>query len=68
MIDMPPTLLSIQIVSADTKIQRYIYLANILIASGAFDIAEGSVTIHYDSAGCIKKLERKDNLAVLGCS
>lgn len=61
---MTSTLLSIQIISPDEKIQRYVDLANQLIESGAFDVAEGSVTIHFDSKGFIRKLERHDNLPI----
>lgn len=34
----------------------------LLCTKGVFDMKNGSVTIHFDSAGTIKKIERHDSL------
>ena len=34
----------------------------LLTSNGVFDIINGSVTIHFDSEGTIKKIERHDSL------
>lgn len=34
----------------------------LMVRQGVFDCKNGSITIHFDSTGTIKKIERKDSL------
>lgn len=34
----------------------------LMVSSGVFDVKSGSVTVHFDGNGTIKRIERKDDL------